>query len=573
MHAVRTTKAWLWLAGLMSAALLVAACEPTADPDQQADEPEPDESDETEQAADDATDDDERVERLRVAGGDYGQPTPFAWVRGPGRILAGYQFDTLLWWDASGEFGPWLAQDWESSDDGTEWTFTLHEDIAWQDGEPLTADDVAFSFDYYTEGAAADTGRGGSLEVVDDVVAEDDRTVTFQLPEPYAAFESDVAGSMMILPEHIWSDVDDPQQYLEDDAFVGSGPYELVEYDEAAGNYLFEANDDFFLGEPHVQRVEFVSVEDELLALERGELDVAEIAREPLPDEQYDAFDAQFGRVDGFADWNLALHFNLDEGFPYDEVDFRHAVAYAVDQQDMVDRLVFGRGLPGSSGGLAPEHPFNPGDLPSYDHDPEQARELLDGLDITDSNDDGTRELPDGEPFEIELLASSRYTADGPELVAEYLGDVGIDVQPNIVDRSSADEAATEGNYTMSAIGYGGLMSDPDTLRQRYHSEAPPRGHSTVHGYANDEVDRLAEAQLTATDPDERREIVADLQHEIAEDLPVLSLYVPTRYLFYDETVFDGWYYTPGCSPCRGSRNKHMFVTGQETGLPEQASS
>lgn len=90
----------------------------------------------------------------------------------------------------------------------------------------------------------------------------------------------------------------------------------------------------------------------------------------------------------------------------------------------------------------------------------------------------------------------------------------------------------------MALHGYGGLMSDPDTLRQRYHPEAPPRGHSTVHGYANDEVDRLAEAQLTATDPDERREIVADLQREIAEDLPVLSTYVLTRYLFYERGDF-----------------------------------
>lgn len=541
--------------------LLLASCQTTADPEQTQD------TDTEEQASDDTSGDDERIERLRLAGGDFGHPTPFAWVRGPGRIHAGYLFDTLLWWDASGEFGPWLAEDWETSDDGREWTFTLHDDITWQDGEALTAEDVAFSFDYYTEGPGAETGKGGDLDVVDDVVAEDEQTVVFQLPEPYAAFEEEVAGSMMVLPEHVWSDVDEPGEYLEDNAFMGSGPYELVEFDEAQGSYLYEANDDFFLGEPHVQRLEFVPAEDELLALERGDLDVAEIAREPVPDEQYQAFDEQFGRVDGFGDWNLALHFNLNQGFPYEEADFRHAVAYAIDQEDLVDRLVFGRGEPGSSGGLAPDHPFHADDLPSYDHEPEQARQLLDDLGLTDQDGDGTRELPDGEPLEIELLASSRFTERGPQLVAEYLGEVGLEVRPEIVDRSAADEAATEGNYTMSTIGYGGLMADPDTLRQRYHSEAPPRGHSTVHGYANPEVDELAEQQLTTVDSEQRRELVTELQQLIGEDLPVVSLYVPTRYLFYDEAVFDGWYYTPGCSPCRGSRNKHMFVTGQETGL------
>ena len=57
------------------------------------------------------------------------------------------------------------------------------------------------------------------------------------------------------------------------------------------------------------------------------------------------------------------------------------------------------------------------------------------------------------------------------------------------------------------------------------------------------------------------------MQAILAEQVPVLPIYVPDRVLFYDEATFGNWYYTPGCSPCRGSRNKHMYVTGQTTGL------
>lgn len=516
---------------------------------------------------DEATGED-RVEVLRLAGGDFGYPTPFRWVRGPGRIHAGFLFDTLLWEDSTGEPIPWLAEDWEVSDDGLEWTFTLHEDIQWHDGEELTADDVVFTADYLTEGPGGETGQGSSLAVVDEVTAPDDRTVVFHLPEPYAAFEEEVAMSLFVLPAHVWEDVDDPDRYDEDDATMGSGPYHLVEADEAQGSYLYEANDDFFLGAPLVTRLEFVPAPDELLALERGEIDAAEIDRDPVPEEQMTAFEAQFARLDGSGDWNHALHFNLEAGFPYDERDFRQAVAYAIDQEDLVDRLLLGRGVPGSPGALAPTHPMHANDLPSYDYDPERAAELLDGLGITDADGDGTRDLPEGEPLAITLRSSSRFSAQDPELVAEYLGEVGLDVTVEMLDRAAADEAGAEGNYTMALQGYGGLESDPDLLRTRFHSEAPARGHSSVHGYANEEFDELAEQQLATVDPDERAEIVADMQHILAEDLPLLSLYVPTRLLFYDEGVLDAYYYTPGCSPCRGTRNKHLYVTGQQTGIP-----
>lgn len=541
---------------------LLAACSPTAESPDEATAPE----DESDTGSDDESEDTaetERLERVRLSGGDYGPPTPFAYVRGPGLIQTSFMFDTLLWMNPDGETIPWLAEDWASNDDGTEWTFTLRDDVEFHDGEPLTVDDVVFSFEYLTAGPPGISTR--NLDVVDEVVAEGENEVVFRLSEPYAGFEDNIAGlwGMFVLPEHIWSDVEDPRQYLEDDAFVGSGPYELVEFDESAGSYLYEANDDFYLGEPYIERLEFIpEIEDELLALERGEIHAAGVSREPLPDEQFESFESQFGLTEASGEWNHALHFNLDAGFPFDEVDFRHAVAYAIDRQDMVDRLLFGRGQPGSTGTMTPDHPFTPDGLPDYEHDLEQARELLDGLDITDTDDDGTRELPDGEPFEIELLSSQRFGPRDPELVSEYLGEVGLDVQVTMLDRASSDEAGNEGNYRMALHGYGGLGSDPDRLRTRFHSEAEPSGQSTVHGFSNERFDELAEQQLVTVDEDERQELVAEMMEILAEELPVLSLYVPDRMTFYDESVFDAWEYTPTCTPCGATNNKYLFVTG-----------
>lgn len=515
--------------------------------------------------ATDATSGSDEVELVRLPGGDFGYPSPFAWVRGPGYMHASYLFDTLVWTDTNADFVPWLATDWQASDDGRTWTFTLRDDVTWHDGEPLTASDVEFTFDYMTEGPGAETGKGGGLEVVDDVVAEDDTTVVFTLPEPFGPFHENVSSSMLILPEHVWSEIDDPAAERGEAATMGSGPYTLESADPSNGTYQYVANEDYFMGAPVVQEVQWVPAEDELLALQRGEVDVADIARDPIPEEQLASLRADFVEVPGTRDWNLALHFNLEAGFPYDEHAFRAGVAHAIDREDMVSRRLFGAGIPGSAGGLSPDHPFFADDLPEYEHDVDRANELLDEVGLVDADGDGLRDLPDGSAFQPSLLASSRFPAAGPQLVGEYLHEVGIDAQLDVLDRAAADEAAADGNYTLALVGYGGVLSDADFLRERFASEEPTGSFSHAFGYSNERVRELAQQQVRTTAPEERRPLIIEMQQEIAADLPVLPLYVPERVLFADPDIPVEWGYTPGCSNCRGSRNKILFVTGRGT--------
>ncbi|HEV2071222.1 MAG TPA: ABC transporter substrate-binding protein, partial [Acidimicrobiales bacterium] len=88
---------------------------------------------------------------LRLAGEDSGFPSPFTYRRGPGYMYTQLQYETLLWKDASGELLPWLAEGFEVSDDGLTYTFDLRDDVTWQDGEPFTAEDVAFTFSYFEQ--------------------------------------------------------------------------------------------------------------------------------------------------------------------------------------------------------------------------------------------------------------------------------------------------------------------------------------------------------------------------------------------------------------------------------------
>ncbi|HEY4408242.1 MAG TPA: ABC transporter substrate-binding protein [Acidimicrobiia bacterium] len=510
------------------------------------------------------------VARLRFSGGDYGYPSPFAYVRGAGLIMTSYVFDTLLWEDSTGKPIPWLAKEWTHSPDGLEWHFTLRDNAKWQDGQPVTADDVKFSFDYVTTGAAASISRLAPSLDLKEVAVEAPNAVVVRLNKPTAVFEEDVAERLFVIPQHIWSTVTDPAKFHGAGALTGSGPYKLESEDEAAGTYLFTANDSFYLGSPYVKRIELVPAPDELLALQRDTVDAGELLEAPAPEEQIKAFESnpKFTKLDGGMDWMLALHINLSKGFPYDRKEFRQAIAYALDRKDMVSRLLQGRGAPGTVGGLSPDHPMLAPDLPTYDRDVPKAKSMLDALGMKDVNGDGMRELPDGSPFVQELQANSRFSPKSAELVKEYLHDVGIDVRIQILDKAAADDSAGKGNYTMALIGYGGMSGDPDqNLRSRYAASPKSTSFTRAIGYSNPQVTDLANRQLTTLDPEARKVLVQQIQRLVAEDVPIIPLYSPQRMTFYKAGIFDNWYYTPGCTPCRGTRNKHMLVTGKRVGF------
>ena len=180
-------------------------------------------------------------------------------------------FDTLVWRDAGGETIPWLASDWWLSDDGLTWIFTLREGVRWHDGQPPTAEDVVFSIDYYRAHPGTSWFMAQTNEIESATVVNYNRAAV-KLSRPFAPFLQTMAGAMFIFARHIWQDVADPRTFAEPAAFIGSGAYKLVEFSQQAGTYHFEVNSDFFLGQPYVQRIEFVPTSDDILALSNGDI-------------------------------------------------------------------------------------------------------------------------------------------------------------------------------------------------------------------------------------------------------------------------------------------------------------
>ncbi|HEX3426010.1 MAG TPA: ABC transporter substrate-binding protein [Acidimicrobiales bacterium] len=510
---------------------------------------------------------------IRLAAGPDGFPSPVTGVRLAG-IQASLVFDTLVWKSPSGAIAGWLARSWQESADGTTWTFTLHPGVTWQDGTPMTAADVAFTYNYLISGPGhAAAGIFGSVFIGDfvGVTAPDASTVVFQFKRPWAPFLTNIAGLVLILPQHIWSTVTNPATFTGSSSMVGTGPYRLASFDRATGSADFVANDRYFMGPPKVRRIEFVPAPDPLLSLKQGDIDAANLYTEDqLPTEVLTSFSpSKYGTVTGTSDWDRALYFNLDAGFPYNNVTFRQAVDDAVNRPALVSTVLFGHGMPGSSGGLAPSNPYFAPGLPADNFDPTGADSLLDSIGLTRPAGGGMRQLPGGHPFTVTLQTSTEFSNETAQLVAEDLHAVGLAVDVDQLDATTADKNAATGNYQMALVGTAGPGEDPDLLLRINLSPKTIATTSKSWGYDNPTVETLGNDELFSPSMAARTADFRQIQQAVADDVPFIPLYFPTPEAIFNKTVFDQWYFTPGGfrANATGVLNKAVFVTGRKGGV------
>ncbi|MFN2354528.1 MAG: ABC transporter substrate-binding protein, partial [Desulfopila sp.] len=146
---------------------------------------------------------------IRLEGGDWGYPSPFAhYPRGPGGYKMTLIFDSLLERDEKGLI-PWLAESYQVDETGLVYRFQIRQGIRWQDGRPLTPEDVVFSFDYANRHAAT---WSYVHEAVETVTAEGN-TVTVRMKKPQAVMLGNI-GRTRIIPKHIWEKVDRPKEFI-----------------------------------------------------------------------------------------------------------------------------------------------------------------------------------------------------------------------------------------------------------------------------------------------------------------------------------------------------------------------
>ena len=449
---------------------------------------------------------------------------------------------------------PWLAESATQLDDTT-WEVVVRDGIKWHDGEDFTAEDVKFTYEYFRDGPAnRHTHHVSEVPKIDTIeVQKDGKTVRFECGYPCPSLLTVTFADLPILPEHIWSEVENPRKYT--DLAVGTGPFVLTEY-VTDQHYKLKANNDYFMGQPTVAQLTLPIITDATAmfnSLKSGQIDVSS---RTVPAELISTFkkDGNFKLAEASA--LSIVQFNMNyEIEPYDNPDFREAMSLAIDRQAIVDTILLGNGEAGLKGYPHPASPWTNPEL-STPYDLEQAKEKFSALGYEDTDGDGLLESADGEVLSMTIKVSS----DEPiyvraaELMAEHFKtNIGINMDVQALDATTFAAHSNEKNYqtTISLIGPHGV-ADPDQFIMSHRS-----GYLWDKEIAYPEMDTLISDWMAATDIDSRKLISFDMQTQYNSQPTSVALYYPEEVYAYNAEKFDNYVESLGY----GIINKYSFLS------------
>lgn len=461
-----------------------------------------------------------------------------------GRDLIALIFDGLTRIGSGGLPEPALAESWEVDPSGLVYTVHLRRGVVWHDGEAFDADDVIFTFQAIQQYEIADAHLASVWrEVMVDRI--DRYTVRFTLDTPYAPLLS--AMRIPMLPAHHFANLA-PSEWSTAPFLhhpIGTGPYILMERSETSAH--LKANPSYFRGAPFIQQLTlrfFDAPQGIIPLLARQEAQAAgfsntrEIGHVPLPNA--------FRRICVPLDSYAILSFNL-RTVPLDQVEFRQALAHALDKDTLLAHLDPSRGAtpPASGGEQRAAHPPSRCNLigcrvdtpilpgwwgydPSvawYAYDPNLAATMLDRLGCV-RNAYGVRECA-GTPVVLPLMTSKvpEWLAAAEEIARQW-GMLGISVPIESLEPDDLRDRLQSHQFVLAIHGWSRLGPDPDIF-ELWHSS---RGFGEMNyaGLQDEAIDQtLREGRITS-DAGVRLARYADFQRQWVARVPAIVLYQPT---------------------------------------------
>ncbi len=469
---------------------------------------------------------------------DPGQFNPGITTGAHVHAVADSLFNGLVGLDENLDPIPDLATEWSVSDDGKTYRFSLAE-AKWHDGQPVTADDVKFTFENVLFKHHART-KSGLSKLVESIEAIDDRTVEFSLSAPHPAFlrRLDVTEAP-ILPKHLYEGEEDATSAPANTKPVGSGPYRFVSH-ETGNRVVLEANQDYFKSNgPGVDRVVFRIIKDpatRILAFERGEVDyIPRISGKDVARvEAMDNRDVLFSTSGpGGGNCIMTVSFNLERDATSNPA-VRKAIALAVDRERLLDQVLFGHGNVANapfSSAIGWAHDASV--LSAFSNDPAKAIELLDEA--------GIKPGADGTRLELDMVHFPNFIKYA-ELMAQDLAKIGIKLKPRPLDREATiDTIFMKRDFDTNLISYcNGVDPEIGIKRMYVSNNIGPIPFSNASAYRNDSVDALFAAAAATANEAERAKAYQDVQKVLADDLPYWWLVETTRNSAYNK-AFEGF--------------------------------
>lgn len=444
-------------------------------------------------------------------------------------------YDKLAIYDTELKPHPWLAESWEVTANGTIWTIHLVRNATWHDGHPFTAKDVKFTIEYIKEHRIA--LWIDEVEAIESVETSDDYTVVIRTSTPIAYLDTYVLPRLPILPEHIWKDIAEPETYPNENP-IGNGPFRLVEY--KPGEYIrFIAYDNYWRGKPYIDEIIAkigITTDTAFLELKKGDLDIMVLVPEYVKEAEMDPNIKVVITEDIYFDY-VVLN---TQRYPLSIKEFRQALSYAIDKQEIINRILLGYGEPLYSI-IPPAYKFwhNP-NVPKYEYDPDKAKAILDELGFVDIDDDGIRETPDGSDIEIEILTLSTWPPyiRLADMLAKYWSNIGLKVSITAVEWGEESRRLHDRDYDVAIWGYT-VAPEPTQFLILFTNNPPP--YWSMGEWVNETYNELLEQQKKLMNIEERREIIYKLQEIVAEELPIIPIWSAYVIEAYRVDKYTGW--------------------------------
>lgn len=445
-----------------------------------------------------------------------------------------------------------LAEDWEVSDDGLEWTFTLRQGVTWHDGTPLTADDAVFTFNRSKD--PEQSIHYSALANVNSCEKVDDHTVKFTMDKPQASFltktlERSSGRAMTLVSRKAIEEMGLEQYALTP---VGTGPFKITAHALGQSLVMEKFADYYDPQRPKLDKVTIIPIpEPEPLAAAIEAGDIQLIGGFGPSAELIDRFvvnpELVVSEVTGPGFTYLSINPHVapfkvaDFNKPFAELlkepgfKVRLAIAKAIDREEFVARAYFGRAIP-SLGSINPAMRFffdaSINNVSEQRFEPERARELL-----------AEAGFPDGEGLPVIRLLTTSSNRRASEILADILKkNIALTVELDIVDSTVLGERSQAMDYELVLAGSGGDYDPDDALVDFLMSDSKFNGSTRpsdlAFGYfADAEVDALIQQQRTESDPEKRKELVQQANRITSDKVALVFSHHPVDTLVYRSEV------------------------------------
>ncbi|NDV22534.1 peptide-binding protein [Desulfovibrio sp. JC022] len=422
------------------------------------------------------------------------------------------------------ELVPYAAESFEVLEGGKLFKFKLREDIRWFDGQPLTAEDVEFTYQLMID-PNTPTAYAGDFKNVKEFKRTGKYTFEVRYDKVFA--RSLITWASDILPKHVLEGEDlNTTKYRRNP--VGAGPYKLKEW-VSGRRLVLEANEDYFEGRPYIDELVYRIIPDlstQFLELKSGSLDTM-----GLTPQQY-SFQTQGGNWDrDFQKFKYLsfsydyLGFNMESPF-FKDVRVRRAINYAIDKEEIVKGVLLGMGYPAMG-------PYKPGTwvyndkLKPYGYQPEKAKQLLKEAGWWDSDGDAVIDR-EGKPFSFTIITNqgNSLRIKAATIIQNRLKGIGIEVKIRTVEWAAfLKDFILKGRFDATLLSWN-ILQDPDSYTVWHSSKAVAGGLNFIK-YKNSELDELLEKGRSTLDQKERKVIYDRIQEIMHEEQPYCFLYVP----------------------------------------------